>query len=67
MRATGVLSSDQEACWDRDRVSLNPRRLRLQMNRLADEIVRLPKAIPSDHTEDVHETMYQPLETLAVR
>jgi hypothetical protein len=37
------------------------------MNRLAGEIVRLPKAIPSEHTEDIHETMYQPLETLAVR
>jgi len=37
------------------------------MNRLADEIVRMPRAIPSEHTEDVCETMYQPLETLAVR
>ena len=67
VRASGVLSSEQEAWWDRTRVSLNPRALRQEMNRLASEIVRLPQASPSEHTEDVHETMYQPLETLAVR
>ena len=67
VRATGIHSHEQELLWDRVRASLNPRRLRLEMNRLADQIVRMPQAAPSEHTEDVHETMYQPLETLAVR
>jgi len=67
LRATGVLSPEEVAWWEQKRRALNPRRLRQEMNQLADQIVRLPKATPADHTEDVHETMYQPLETLAVR
>ncbi len=37
------------------------------MHKLAVQIVRMPKATPADHTEDVHQTMYQPLKTPAVR
>jgi hypothetical protein len=67
LRATGVLSPEEVAWWEQKRRALNPRKVRQKMNQLAGQIVSLPQAIPTDHTEDVYETMYQPLETLIVR
>lgn len=67
MKAAGILTPAQVAWWEHKRASLDPRELKEQMNRLADRIVRMPQANPADHTEDVHETMYQPFEVLAVR
>ena len=58
--AAGVLSCEQQADLEVLRLAINPRQLRRELRGMIADLLNMPSATLGK-SEDVHETLYQPL------